>query len=82
MHLLERSKVAIIIPAYNESSTIGMVVEKLNKLGKVIVIDDASKDKTSLMAKKKGAFVIRNKINIGYDNSINVGYKEIKKKKF
>ena len=53
MHLLERSKVAIIIPAYNESSTIGMVVEKLNKLGKVIVIDDASKDKTSLMAKKK-----------------------------
>tara|TARA_B100001057_G_scaffold486443_1_gene567628 strand:+ start:4978 stop:5574 length:597 start_codon:yes stop_codon:yes gene_type:complete len=59
-----------------------MVVKKLNKLGKVIVIDDASKDKTSLIAKKNGALVVRNKSNKGYDNSINIGYKEIKKRDF
>jgi glycosyltransferase involved in cell wall biosynthesis len=82
MHLLERSKIAIIIPAYNESNTIGVVVKKLNKLGKVIVIDDASKDKTSLIAKKNGALVVRNKLNKGYDNSINIGYEEIKKRNF
>jgi len=80
MHLLERSKVAIIIPAYNESNTIGMVVKKLSKLGKVIVVDDASNDKTSSIAKRNGAFVIRNKFNRGYDNSINIGFKKIKKR--
>ena len=79
MYLLERSKIAIIIPAYNES-TIGKVVKDLNKIGRVFVIDDASQDKTSLIAKKNGALVIRNKLNMGYDNSINIGYEVIKKK--
>lgn len=82
MYLLERSKIAIIIPAYNESNTIGKVVKDLNKIGRVFVIDDASQDKTSLIAKKSGALVIRNKFNMGYDNSINIGYEVIKKKKF
>ena len=82
MYLLERSKIAIIIPAYNESNTIGKVVKDLNKIGRVIVIDDASQDKTSMIAKKSGALVIRNKFNLGYDNSINIGYEEVKKKKF
>ena len=81
MYLLERSKIAIIIPAYNESNTIGKVVKDLNKIGRVFVIDDASQDKTSLIAKKNGALVIRNKLNMGYDNSINFCFEIIKKKK-
>ena len=78
---MERSEVAIIIPAYNEGHTIGKVVNKLKKFGNVLVIDDASTDQTFKIAKNNGAKVIKNKHNLGYDSSINVGFNEIKKKK-
>jgi glycosyltransferase involved in cell wall biosynthesis len=64
--------VAIIIPAYNEQAVVGDVVSGIIKLFKktnysvdVIVINDASKDKTSKVARKNGATVIDHIINIG-----------------
>ena len=43
---MERSDLAIVIPAHNEERTIGRVVERALPYGLVIVVDDASHDET------------------------------------
>ena len=43
---MDRSKVAIIIPAFNEENTISNVVRASTKFGTAIVIDDGSTDKS------------------------------------
>ena len=51
---MERFKVAIIIPAYNEVQSIAEVVNKVLPYGVVIVVDDGSTDKTSIIAQETG----------------------------
>ena len=53
------SSIAVIIPAYNEASSIGKVVGALpSSVSKVVVVDNGSIDKTAAEAKKKGAIVV------------------------
>jgi glycosyltransferase involved in cell wall biosynthesis len=55
-------KVSFLIPAYNESATIGEVLERIAGLGldaQVIVVDDGSSDNTAEIAEAAGATVIR-----------------------
>lgn len=79
---MDRSKVAIIIPAFNEENTISNVVKASTKFGKAIVIDDGSTDKTGEKANKLGAIVITHKINQGYDIALDSGFKKASKLKF
>lgn len=65
-------KVVITIPAYNEEKTLSPVLEDIKKVMQkagyhyhVLVVDDGSDDKTSSVAKKHGAIVVRNKRNLG-----------------
>ncbi|MFO0703569.1 MAG: glycosyltransferase [Patescibacteria group bacterium] len=55
-------KVSVVIPAYNEESYIGKTLESLQKQtvkpDEIIVVDNASTDKTSDIAKSYGARVI------------------------
>lgn len=69
----------ILIPALNEEKTIGQVIESLprnlsgiNKLS-ILIIDDGSADKTSEIAKSKGATVIRHKSNKGLGKAFHSG---------
>jgi len=55
------------IPAYNEEKTIAEVVLKAGcHVGKVLVCDDGSKDRTQMIARKNGAHVVGHKQNMGY----------------
>jgi len=67
------SKAAVIvIPAYNEEKNIAKVVsESKNTFPKsmILVVDDGSRDRTAEIAKKSGAFVIKNPINLGKSES-------------
>ena len=56
---MERSEIAILIPALNESKTIFSVIQKIQKFGIPFVIDDGSTDKTDIIAKKAGANLIK-----------------------
>lgn len=61
-------KVSVIIPAFNEERTIGSVVgTAINNpfVDEVIVVNDASTDRTPLIARKRGAKVISFKENRG-----------------
>lgn len=72
-----KKKTIAIVPAFNEEDTIGKVVKKLHKyVNKVIVVSDASWDKTESIAKKNKAIVIKNKKNMGPDKSIEKGIKK------
>jgi glycosyltransferase involved in cell wall biosynthesis len=54
--------VCFLVPAYNEASTIGEVLERIARLDlepQVIVVDDGSTDETAAIAERAGALVIR-----------------------
>jgi glycosyltransferase involved in cell wall biosynthesis len=55
-------KVSFLIPAFNESRTIGEVLDRIASLdldSQTIVVDDGSTDGTAAIAEEKGALVIR-----------------------
>jgi len=68
--------VAAVLPAYNEEVSIGSIV-LLTRLyaDNVIVVDDASSDRTAEIAKKAGAEVIAHKTNRGQDAALETGFK-------
>jgi len=64
--VLERMKICVLIPAFNEERSIGWLVKAVRGLGyDTIVIDDGSKDNTAIIAKDSGADVLTNEHNLG-----------------
>lgn len=68
----KNTKIAIIIPAYNEAKVIKTVIGDVNSLFKkspydyrVVVVDDGSRDNTASLARTSGATVIRHILNTG-----------------
>lgn len=64
----------VIIAAYNEQRHIGAVINETKKFCKnIIVVDDGSRDKTSQIAKSKGAVVLRHITNLGKGAAVKTG---------
>ena len=71
-----KTKISIIIPAYNEAETIGDVVNKIIKLYpdfEIIVVNDGSTDDTAAVAKDAGALVYSHPYNIGNGAAVKSG---------
>ncbi|MCB0446462.1 MAG: glycosyltransferase family 2 protein [Gelidibacter sp.] len=63
------TNIKVIIPAYNEEDSIGLVINEIPKfVNEVIVVDNNSTDKTSEIAKKAGATVL-SQPKMGYGNA-------------
>ena len=72
---MDKQKVIAVIPALNEEKTISEVVLGLkDKVDRVIVVDDGSKDNTAEIAKNAGATIISHRKREGYDKSLNDGF--------
>ncbi|MES2975043.1 MAG: glycosyltransferase family 2 protein [Pseudomonadota bacterium] len=71
---MDRSRIAVIIPALNESATISQVVRAVAAHGQAIVVDDGSSDTTAAIAEQAGAQVVRHARNQGYDGALNSGF--------
>ena len=69
-------KTIIVMPAHNEEKTVGKTVKACKKYGIVIVINDASTDRTSEVAKKSGAIVFTHKVNRGLGTALRTGFSE------
>jgi glycosyltransferase involved in cell wall biosynthesis len=68
-------KICILIPAHNEAQAIGLLVEKLKKIGQdVVVVDDGSSDDTGAIARDKGAHVISVSPCGGKGNALRRGF--------
>lgn len=73
---IQKPIVYVIIPAFNESQSIGKVIDDIPDLvSEIIVVDNASTDNTGAIAKEKGAIVLReNRKGYGYSCLKGINY--------
>jgi hypothetical protein len=67
-----------IVPAYNEQGAIGGVVDELRAADEgydVLVVDDASHDRTAERAREHGAIVVRLPFNLGIGGAVQTGFR-------
>ncbi len=73
--------ISVVIPAYNEEDGIVKTIEDCQTVLKtwrdipyeIIVVDDASKDRTVVLAEEVGARIIKHPANAGYGRSLKDG---------
>jgi glycosyltransferase involved in cell wall biosynthesis len=78
-------KVSFLIPAYDEESTIGEVLDRIAALGldaQVVVVDDGSRDRTAELAKARGAEVLSFPENRGLPVVVAAGYEYAARKHY
>lgn len=81
--VLERMKICVLIPSFNEERTIGWLVAAVREYGyNVIVIDDGSQDKTAKLARDNGAEVIVNERNLGKGASLRKAFESLRQKDY
>ncbi len=73
---MDRLRVGIIIPAFNEEASIGNIVHQCLNYGIPIVVDDGSSDRTCEISKNEGADIIKHEVNLGYDEALNSGFRK------
>lgn len=81
----KKKMISVVIPAYNEESSIGPTIDEIKLIAKsmleydfeIIVVDNNSKDKTSEIAKSHGARVLFQPIQ-GYGAAYKKGMSEAK----
>ncbi|MGH3078701.1 MAG: glycosyltransferase family 2 protein [Gaiellaceae bacterium] len=67
-----------VVPAFNESGAIGMVVDEIRAAQPgidVVVVDDASTDDTAAVAEARGATVLRLPFNVGIGGAVQTGFR-------
>lgn len=70
-----KPRVLAVIPAYCEEKNIARVVAAVREQGlDVLVVDDASGDRTREAALAAGAAVVRHPVNLGYGGALQTGY--------
>ena len=72
------SRISVIIPAYNEESSIGLVLDSLpkDKIHEIIVVDNDSSDNTAVVSKQHGARVVK-ELRKGYGSACLKGISEL-----
>lgn len=77
--MAEPRSVSVVIPAYNEEEAIGALVADVRRAGawrEVLVVDDASTDRTAERAEAAGARVVRHPYNKGNGAAVKTGVRE------
>ncbi|GAW31643.1 glycosyltransferase [Carboxydocella sp. JDF658] len=81
MSCQDRYQVLVLVPAHNEEKKIAATVKSaltIPGVTRVVVVDDASTDRTAELAEAAGAEVIRLSRNLGKGGALNRGLKEFR----
>jgi glycosyltransferase involved in cell wall biosynthesis len=68
---------AAVVPAFNEADTVASVIAEIRAVDpgmEIVVVDDASFDKTAVIAAEAGARVLRLACNLGIGGAVQTGY--------
>lgn len=69
-------QILVVIPAWNESRSVGSVVQGVREAGfEALVVDDGSTDCTAERARESGARVVRLPINLGVGGAMRCGFR-------
>ena len=77
--ILNAAETSVVIPAFNEAASIGLVVRDLASAAgwlEILVIDDGSTDETGAHAAESGARVIRHPYNKGNGAAVKSGIRQ------
>jgi len=77
MHKKKYHSLIVLIPSFNELHNLKKFIIKLNKYYKVLIVDDCSSDNTYTWLRKNKINFIKNKFNLGYEQSLIKGFKYI-----
>lgn len=87
MMMQEKPLISVVIPVFNEESTVGDVIERVKatvkKMGfpyEILVIDDCSTDNSLEVSKSKNVKVYQLKKHMGKGHALRLGFKEAKGK--
>ena len=74
------NKVLIIVPAFNEEENMTALFEQvcqeeIQSFADILVINDASRDRTGVIAKSYRVSLVTHVFNLGYGSALQVGYK-------
>jgi hypothetical protein len=75
---MTRSGLVAVVPAWNEEGAIGTVVDEIKAFdhaATVVVVDDASTDRTADVAEEHGAIVLRLPFNVGIGGAVQTGFR-------
>lgn len=78
MQNLDKNRVLVIMPAWNEADCVGATVSEVLSLDEpydVLVVNDGSTDDTSARAKDAGATVLNLPFNLGVGGAMRAGFK-------
>ena len=68
-------KTCLLLPAYNESKTIGQIIQESSEfISDIVVIDDGSSDETGEIAIASGAVCLSNATNCGKGSALRKGF--------
>ena len=71
-----KSRVLVLIPAFNEASSVGDVITRILKQGfPVLVVDDGSDDETTQVALSAGADCLQLPFNLGVGGALRCGFR-------
>jgi glycosyltransferase involved in cell wall biosynthesis len=71
-----KSRVLVLIPAYNEAATVGNVIARVLQQGlAVLVVDDGSSDDTARVAVRAGANCVQLPFNLGVGGALRCGFR-------
>jgi glycosyltransferase involved in cell wall biosynthesis len=67
--------VCVVVPMYNEGTSVGAVVAELRQVfARVVCIDDGSNDGGTEIANGAGAIVVRHPVNLGQGAALQTGF--------
>ena len=68
-------KICLLLPAYNESKTIGQIIQEVPEFAnEIVVIDDGSSDETAAITTACGAICLKNVTNRGKGHALRKGF--------
>ena len=74
--MLQVSEVLVVIPAFNESKTIGQVIDQVVAFGfQTLVVNDGSTDETAKIAFEHGSRVVSLPLNSGVGGALRCGFR-------